>query len=389
MTNFLIRHMVKDSENTSDPAVRNGYGRMAGLVGIACNLLLGFGKMLAGLLFSSISILADGVNNLSDATSSAVTLICFKMSSRPADKVHPFGHARYEYLAGLVDCMTIMAIGVLLAWESIQKVIQPVEVAFDWLMILVLLISILVKLWMYFFNRTIGKIISSETLMATAADSRNDVITTAVVLISTFLCRATGIYIIDGIMGIAVAVFILINGIQLVRETLSPLLGKVPDAEFVKHIQETVLSFPGVLGVHDLMVHDYGPGSRFATLHVEFPAEKDVIEAHDVMDQIEQYFLDEEQLLMTIHYDPIMADNGEVEAVRNFLAEAAVRFDERLSIHEVRIVPGNTHTNVVFDCVKPAGFDRKDEEIREYFSKKIKELNPNYRCVIKVEQSYV
>lgn len=389
MTHFLIRLFIKDRDNTKNMQVRTAYGNLSGAVCILCNVLLFLGKYIIGTVSGSIAIAADGVNNLSDASSNIVSLIGFKLSSRKPDEEHPYGHGRYEYLAGLVVCMIIMAIGVLLAWESIQKVIQPVEVAFDWLMILVLLISILVKLWMYFFNRTIGKIISSETLMATAADSRNDVITTAVVLISTFLCRATGIYIIDGIMGIAVAVFILINGIQLVRETLSPLLGKVPDTEFVKHIQETVLSFPGVLGVHDLMVHDYGPGSRFATLHVEFPAEKDVIEAHDVMDQIEQYFLDEEQLLMTIHYDPIMADNGEVEAVRNFLAEAAVRFDERLSIHEVRIVPGNTHTNVVFDCVKPAGFDRKDEEIREYFSKKIKELNPNYRCVIKVEQSYV
>lgn len=285
--------------------------------------------------------------------------------------------------------MIIMAIGVLLAWESIQKVMEPAEVAFDWLMILVLLISIGVKLWMYFFNRTIGKIISSETLMATAADSRNDVITTAVVLLSTFLCRATGIYLIDGIMGIAVAVFILVNGVQLIRETLSPLLGKVPDPEFVRHIEKTVMSFPGVLGVHDLMVHDYGPGSRFVTLHVEFPAEKDVIEAHDVMDQIEQYFLEQEQLLMTIHYDPIVTDNGEVERLRHFLAEVAEQFDERLSIHEVRIVPGNTHINIVFDCVRPAGFRRKDDEIREYFSARVKELNPDYRCVIKVEQSYV
>ena len=389
MTHFLIRLFIKDKDNTKNMQVRTAYGNLSGAVCILCNVLLFVGKYIIGTLSGSIAIAADGVNNLSDASSNIVSLIGFKLSARKPDEEHPYGHGRYEYLAGLVVCMIIMAIGVLLAWESIQKVLEPAEVDFDWLMILVLLISIGVKLWMYFFNRTIGKIISSETLMATAADSRNDVITTAVVLLSTFLCRVTGIYRIDGIMGIAVAVFILVNGIQLIRETLSPLLGKVPDPAFVRHIEKTVMSFPGVLGVHDLMVHDYGPGSRFVTLHVEFPAEKDVIEAHDIMDQIEQYFMDHEQLLMTIHYDPIVTDNGEVEKLRSFLAEAAAQFDERLSIHEVRIVPGNTHINIVFDCVRPAGFPKKDDEIREYFSERVKELNPDCRCVIKVEQSYV
>lgn len=389
MTRFLIHLFIKDKDNTKNVQVRTAYGNLSGAVCILCNVLLFLGKYIVGTLSGSIAIAADGVNNLSDASSNIVSLIGFKLSARKPDEEHPYGHGRYEYLAGLVVCMIIIAIGVLLAWESFQKVLHPVEVKSDWLMIIVLCVSMLVKLWMYLFNRTLGKLISSETLMATAADSRNDVITTAVVLVSTFLCSATGIYIIDGIMGIAVAVFILVNGVQLVRETLSPLLGKAPDADFVRHIEETVMSFPGVLGVHDLMVHDYGPGSRFATLHVEFPAEEDVIEAHDIMDQIEQYFLEEEQLLVTIHYDPILADNGEVEAVRNFLAEAAVQFDERLSVHEVRIVPGNSHTNIVFDCVKPAGFRRKDEEIREYFAEKIKELNPRFRCAIKIEQSYV
>ena len=389
MTHFLIRLFIKDRENVKNVQVRTAYGNLSGAVCILCNFLIFLGKYIVGTVTGSIAIAADGVNNLSDASSNIVSLIGFKLSSRKPDQEHPYGHGRYEYLAGLVVCLIIMAIGILLGWESIQKVIHPAEVSFDWLMVVVLLVSMAVKLWMFFFNRTIGKIISSETLMATAADSRNDVITTAVVLLSTFLCRATGVYIIDGIMGIAVAVFILVNGIQLVGDTLSPLLGKVPDAEFVKHIEETILGFPGVLGVHDLMVHDYGPGSRFATIHVEFPAETDVIEAHDVMDQIEQYFLEQEQLLMTTHYDPILADDGEVEAVRSFLAEAAGQLDEQLSVHEVRIVPGNTHINVVFDCVKPAGFSIRDEEIREYFSGRIQEMNPLFRCVIKVEQSYI
>lgn len=389
MTKFLIRLFIKDRDNVTNASVRTSYGNLAGIVGIICNVLLFAGKYLVGTLFGSIAITADAINNLSDASSNIVSLLGFKLSSRKPDAEHPYGHGRFEYLAGLVVCVIILAIGISLTKESVGKIIHPTAVDFSWLSIIVLAVSIGVKLWMYLFNRSIGKIIRSDTLIAAAADSRNDVISTAVVIVSAFLCKFTGLYVIDGVMGLAVAIFILYSGVGLIGDALSPLLGKVPDAEMVKHIEEKVLEFPHVMGMHDLMVHDYGPGSMFATLHAEFPAELDVIEAHDIMDNIERYFLLEENLMMTIHYDPIVRENEETTHIRQFLEKSVKELDERLSVHEIRLVPGKTHMNVVFDCVKPAGFEKSDEEIRSYLENRVKALNPKYFCVIKIEQSYI
>lgn len=389
MTKFLIRLFIKDKDNVTNTNVRTSYGNLAGIVGIICNVLLFAGKYLVGTLFGSVAIAADAINNLSDASSNIVSLLGFKLGSRKPDTEHPYGHGRYEYLAGLVVCVIILAIGISLAKESVGKIMHPTEVAFSWLSILVLVISIGVKFWMYLFNHSIGKIIKSDTLIAAAADSRNDVISTAVVIVSAFICKFTGFYAVDGIMGLAVALFILYSGIGLVGDTLSPLLGKAPDAKMVEHIEKKVREFPHVIGTHDLMVHDYGPGSVFATLHVEFPAELDVIEAHDIIDNIERYFWMEENLMMTVHYDPIVKENEEVAHIRQFLEKAVQDFDERLSIHEVRLVPGKTHMNVVFDCVRPAGFEKTDEEIRTFLGERVKTLNSKYICVVKLEQSYV
>lgn len=389
MTELLIKLFVKNSKDTKDVKVRLAYGNLAGIVGILCNVLLFVGKYLIGTIFGSIAIAADAINNLSDASSNIVSLIGFKLGSKKADEEHPFGHARYEYLAGLVVCVIIVAIGLSLAKESILKVIHPSEVDCNVLMIVVMLISIAVKLWMSIFNKKIGMKIESDTLIATAADSRNDVISTSAVVVATILCKVTGWNIIDGIAGIGVAVFILYSGIGLIKETLSPLLGKVPAAEFVNHITEKIQSYPGVIGVHDLMIHDYGPGNLFATVHVEFPAETPVIEAHEVMDEIERDFQEQEHMILTIHYDPIVEENEEVAEIRTFVSKAAKEFDERLSIHEVRLVQGKESSNVIFDCVKPAGFKASDSEITSYLQKRVNEWNPCYRCVIKIEQSYV
>lgn len=389
MAELLIKLFVKNSKNTKDVKVRLAYGNLAGIVGILCNVLLFVGKYLIGTIFGSIAIAADAINNLSDASSNIVSLIGFKLGSKKADEEHPFGHARYEYLAGLVVCVIIVAIGLSLAKESILKVIHPSEVDCNALMIVVMLISIAVKLWMSIFNKKIGTRIESDTLIATAADSRNDVISTSAVVIATILCKVTGWNIIDGIAGIGVAIFILYSGIGLIKETLSPLLGKVPAAEFVNHITEKIQSYPGVIGVHDLMIHDYGPGNLFATVHVEFPAETPVIEAHEIMDEIERDFQKQEHMILTIHYDPIVEESEEVAEIRTFVSQSAKELDERLSIHEVRLVPGKESSNVIFDCVKPAGFKISDSEITSYLQKRVTEWNPHYRCVIKVEQSYV
>ncbi len=388
MTQFLIRCFIKRPDDVKDAAVRTAYGNLASLVGMACNILLCIGKLLAGTLFGSIAIMADALNNLSDASSNVVSLIGFRLAAKAPDAEHPYGHARYEYLAGLVVSVTILAIGLSLLKESALKVLHPTPVVFSWLSIGVLAASILVKLWLSGFNRAVGKKINSETLMATAADSRNDVLTTGAVLLSTILCSLTGYGIIDGIMGVGVAAFILWSGWGLVMDTLSPLLGESPSPELVEHIERTVMSYPGVLGVHDLMVHDYGPGHQFASLHVEFPAETDPLTAHDVIDNIENDFLKKDRLQVTIHYDPIVTADASVGVLRARLKEHARQLDPRLSIHDLRIVPGDSHTNVLFDLVFPAGYTGDIDQMLAKMCQFVKEQDPKYCCVVKVEQSY-
>ena len=388
MTQFLIRCFIKRPDDVKDAAVRTAYGNLASLVGMACNILLCIGKLLAGTLFGSIAIMADALNNLSDASSNVVSLIGFRLAAKAPDAEHPYGHARYEYLAGLVVSVTILAIGLSLLKESALKVLHPTPVAFSWLSIGVLAASILVKLWMSGFNRAVGKKINSETLMATAADSRNDVLTTGAVLLSTILCSLTGYGIMDGMMGVGVAAFILWSGWGLVMDTLSPLLGESPSPELVEHIERTVMSYPGVLGVHDLMVHDYGPGHQFASLHVEFPAETDPLTAHDVIDNIENDFLKKDRLQVTIHYDPIVTADASVGVLRARLKEHARQLDPRLSIHDLRIVPGDSHTNVLFDLVFPAGYTGDIDQMLAKMCQFVKEQDPKYCCVVKVEQSY-
>ena len=388
MTQFLIRCFIKRPDDVKDAAVRTAYGNLASLVGMACNILLCIGKLLAGTLFGSIAIMADALNNLSDASSNVVSLIGFRLAAKAPDAEHPYGHARYEYLAGLVVSVTILAIGLSLLKESALKVLHPTPVAFSWLSIGVLAASILVKLWLSGFNHAVGKKINSETLMATAADSRNDVLTTGAVLLSTILCSLTGYGIMDGIMGVGVAAFILWSGWGLVMDTLSPLLGESPSPELVEHIERTVMSYPGVLGVHDLMVHDYGPGHQFASLHVEFPAETDPLTAHDVIDNIENDFLKKDRLQVTIHYDPIVTADASVGVLRARLKEHARQLDPRLSIHDLRIVPGDSHTNVLFDLVFPAGYTGDIDQMLAKMCQFVKEQDPKYCCVVKVEQSY-
>ena len=388
MTQFLIRRFIRHPNDPQDPATRTAYGNLASGVGMACNLLLCLGKLLAGTLFGSIAIMADALNNLSDASSNVVSLVGFKLAGKAPDAEHPFGHARYEYLAGLAVSVTILGIGFSLLKESVVKVLHPTPVMFSWLTVAVLIASILVKLWMSGFNRTIGRTIGSETLMATAADSRNDVLTTGAVLISTVVCSLTGWARLDGIMGVAVAAFILWSGWGLMMDTLSPLLGESPSPELVEHIEQTVMGYPGVLGMHDLMVHDYGPGHQFASIHVELPAEQDPLEAHDLIDNIERDFMKHDHLMVTIHYDPIVTSDAAVGVLRSRLTEKLRQLDPALSLHDLRIVPGKTHTNVLFDLVLPAGYAGDKVELLTQMEQFIKEQDPTYNCIIKLEQSY-
>ena len=388
MTEWLVRHFVRMSEQTDDPAVRMRYGQFAGIVGIICNVMLCLGKGAIGLVSGSVSIVADAVNNLSDAASNIVSLLGFKLASRPADPEHPYGHGRYEYLAGLVVAALVLAIGINLAWSSVQKIITPSPTEFSGALVAVLVLSIAVKLWMAAFNRSIGRRINSDTLEATAVDSRNDVISTAAVLACACISRVTGVDL-DGWAGLAVGAFICWSGVGLLRDTVSPLLGQAPSPELVEHIHDKILSYPGVLGTHDLMVHDYGPGRQFASAHVEMAAEADPLESHDLIDNIEQDFKMEDGLIVTLHYDPIVTDDPEVRDMRHWISHAVEEIDPRITVHDLRCVPGPTHTNVIFDCVRPAGSALSSDELRERVARLVQGHYPRTIAKITVDESYV
>lgn len=387
MTKLLIRLFVKDYENVRDLKVRSGYGKMAGWVGIFCNILLFICKFLIGMISGSVSISADAINNLSDASSNIISLLGFKMGSKPADRDHPYGHARYEYLAGLFVAVLIMVIGVELLGTSIQKVRNPEPVQFSWIMVGILIGSILVKLWMAVFNRKVGKTISSDTLIATAADSRNDVIATGAVLVATLISHFANMNL-DGWMGIGVALFIIYSGFGLVKDTLDPLLGQAPDPALVEMIQKKVMSYEGVLGTHDLMVHDYGPGRLFASVHVEMAAEDDVLKCHDIIDNIEKDFLENDNLNMVIHYDPIVTSDEAVGDLRKWLGEQVKTIDKEMTIHDLRMVPGETHTNLIFDCVVPFEVKLTDAEVKQRIQSLVSQEYLNYMCVITIDRSY-
>ena len=388
MTEWLVRRFVKDYQDVGNAHVRTRYGQFAGIVGIVCNVLLCLGKGIIGLIAGSVSIIADAVNNLSDAASNIISLLGFKLASKPADPEHPYGHGRYEYLAGLAVAILIVFIGLELLQTSLDKIVNPSHTDFNAAVVCVLALSILVKLWMMVFNRSIGRRIHSTTLEATAVDSRNDVISTGVVLICAVLSFYTGIDL-DGWIGLAVGTFILWSGIQLIRDTIDPLLGRVPDPELVQHIHDKIMSYPGVLGTHDLMVHDYGPGRQFASAHVEMPVEADPMDSHDLIDNIEQDFKNDDGLIVTLHYDPIVTDDPEVNDMRHWIDAQVKGIDERLSIHDLRTVPGPTHVNVLFDCVKPADLSIPDDELCRKISNTVVERYPKAVVKITIDQSYV
>ena len=336
----LVGHFVENADDTENPSVRTAYGTFASIVCILCNIALCSAKGLIGAAAGSVAIVADALNNLSDASSNIISLLGFKLASRPPDAKHPYGHGRFEYLSGLAVAVLILVIGVELVRSSIDKIIHPEPVEFGIALVIVLVLSIVVKLWMAAFNKSLGTRIDSTTLLATAADSRNDVIATSAVLACTLIGQFGGVNL-DGWAGLAVGAFIVYSGIDLVRETIDPLLGKAPDPEFVKHIYDKITSYPGVLDTHDLIVHDYGPGRRFASAHVEMAAEMDPLKSHDVIDNIEEAFRTQENLLLVLHYDPIVTSDDAVGDLRRWISENIRRIDARLTIHDLQI--GRAH----------------------------------------------
>ena len=371
MTEFLVKHFVKDSDNVSDPGVRTGYGSLASIVGIICNLILCALKIFIGIVSNSVSIIADGVNNLSDASSSVITLLGFIISKKPADEKHPYGHARVEYLSGLAVAALIIVIGVELATSSFNKILNPEQVEFSAVLVIILLSSIAVKTWMSLFNNKLGVKINSTSILATAADSRNDAITTSAVLLAAVISKISGLNL-DGIIGLLVALFILWSGFGIARDTISPLLGESADPALIKLVHDQMLSFDKrIIGIHDLMVHDYGPGQQFATVHAEIDATEDVIEAHEMIDNAERMFKEKYHILLTVHYDPVIMNNPEQNKLRDKTNEIIKAIDERLKLHDFRIVSGKGHTNIVFDLVMPSDFTGREDEMKQRIDEKL------------------
>ena len=386
MISLLARLFLKP-EGRDEAALRKGYGILCGAVGIGLNVLLFAGKFFAGTLSGSIAITADAFNNLSDAGSSFVTLLGFQLAGQKPDSDHPFGHGRIEYLSGLAVAMLIFLMGFELAKSSLDKILHPAPVDSSWLVIAILCVSICVKLYMSFYNRSLGKKLNAPAMLATAADSLSDSVATTAVLIATLVGRFSGLMI-DGWCGILVAAFILWSGFNAAKDTVNPLLGTPPTHEFVNQIKELVMAHPGIIGIHDLIVHDYGPGRVMISLHAEVSASENVLELHDEIDNVESELREKLGCEAVIHMDPIVTDDGITEETRQRVAALVHCIDDEINIHDFRMVVGPTHTNVIFDAVVPFKFRLTDAEVREKIEAAVRALDGNYYAVVNVERPY-
>ncbi len=387
MTSLLIKLFIKSPHSTHSPAVRRAYGTLASTVGIILNLLLAAGKFTVGFLFGAISVQADAVNNLSDAGSQIISLITFKIAAKPADRDHPFGHARIEYVASMIVSFFILLIGWELLSGSVDKVLHPSETVFSWLSVAVLAVSVLVKLWLCLFNRKIAKRIDSSVMRATAADSLSDAGATAAVLVATLIYKFTG-FDPDAYMGILVALLILWAGVKILNDTKNSILGEGPSEETVEQIRTLVSEFEsqGVIGLHDLVVHNYGPGRFMASLHIEVDGDADIYASHDMADLIERRLRVDCGIEATVHMDPVAVRDPRVAALRAFAEEHAAAIDSRLRLHDFRIVPGDTHTNLIFDVAVPFELTIPDAELRSRLADAIHEANDHLFAVITVDR---
>ena len=387
MIQILAKRLIPNWQHTEDPAVRRGYGVLCGVVGICLNILLFLGKFLAGAVSGSIAITADAFNNLSDAGSSVVTLLGFKLAAQEPDRQHPFGHGRMEYVSGLVVAMLILLMGVELFKSSVEKIFQPEAVSFSLPALAVLAASMAVKFYMSCYNRAVGKRIDSSAMLATATDSRSDVLATAAVLVSTVVEHFTGLPV-DGWCGLVVAALILKGGVGAAVDTVSPLLGQPPSPELVEAVEKLVMSHREIVGIHDLVVHDYGPGRLMITLHAEVPAEGNMLDLHDVVDTVERELAEQMHCVATIHMDPIVTDETTIH-LRRQVAEVVQTVDPRITIHDFRMVPGPTHTNLIFDAIVPFDLPMDGGEAEQAIRAKVRQMPGNYYAVVHAETSYI
>ena len=387
MIELLAKWFIPHRDSMENGALRRAYGTLCGAVGIGLNILLFMGKFFAGQLSGSIAVTADAFNNLSDAGSSAVTLLGFRLAGKKPDTDHPFGHGRIEYISGLIVAGLILLMGVELAKSSFDKILHPEEVTFSALAVAILAVSVAVKLYMWFYNRRIGGKLRSAAMEATAMDSLSDAAATFAVLLATLIGKWTGLAV-DGYVGLLVALFILFSAYKAAKETLSPLLGQAPDPELVQRIRDIVAEHDTVVGIHDLVVHDYGPGRQMVSLHAEVPASGDILELHDVIDNIERELHEKLHVQAVIHMDPIVTDDTQVDALRRQVAELARQVEPRMTVHDLRVVRGTTHTNLVFDAVLPLDAAITPAEAARRIREKVSELDGDYYAVVTVEHSF-
>lgn len=383
---MLAKLFIKDYKNVNEPKVRNAYGILATVVGLICNVILCAAKIAVGVLSKSMAILADGLNNFTDAGSSVVSMLGFRWANKPADKEHPFGHARYEYITGLIIAFIVLFLGFELIVSSVEKITAGEKTVATVIMMAVLAFSVVVKFGMFFYYRSVSRKIGSGSLKAAGADSLNDCISTIAILVCTVITYFTGVEL-DGYVGIAVALFIVFNGIKLIKETMSPLLGEKPSPSLVKKISEEICAYDGVKGIHDLIVHNYGPGRYFASVHVEVDARTDVLESHELADTIEREFL-EKGINLVIHMDPVIVDDERVNALKQIAVDALKNIDESLTLHDFRVVWGENRKNLIFDVVVPYGFRLTDKELISSLDEKIKGTDPAAYPVISVDKDF-
>jgi cation diffusion facilitator family transporter len=388
MSDFLINRFIKNSKETNNNDVRQAYGYLCGCVGVLANVLLFTTKLLIGMAINSIAVMADAINNMSDVASSVITLAGFKMTNKPADREHPFGHGRIEYISAMIVSFMVMLVGFEFFKSSIDRVLHPKVVKFDFVTFILLSLSIGIKVWLSKFYKRVGNAIGSKTLEATSLDSLSDVITTSVILLSLILSRWIT-FPIDGYVGVLVALFIVYSGFSLIKETLNPLLGEAPEEEFVNTIIAKTMSYEGIIGVHDIIVHNYGPNRSVVSLHAEIPASMDIMAAHDLIDKAEQEISEELGMHLVMHMDPINTDDKVVVKIQGQILDVLTEFGMELTLHDFRIVGDDNHCNVIFDMVIPHEVREKDEKkIAKDVTEAIKERYPQYCPVIKIDRSY-
>lgn len=388
MFNFIIKTFIKDYLNITNKRVREQYGVLCSILSIVSNMIMVIFKLLVGFMINSIALQADGFNNLSDVGSNLATLFGFKLASKHPDSDHPYGHGRYEYIAGLIISFLIITVSFSLFKESLIKILNPSKIIFQWSAVIVIVVSIAIKLWMYYFNTRTGNLIDSTSLKAAGKDSLNDVITTSSTLLSLICSLFTNLPI-DGAIGLFVSFFVLKSGIDIFKDTVNPLLGMAPDKELVLEIQQFVKEYDKVVGIHDFMMHDYGPGRKYLTLHVEVDSHEDMVEVHEQIDTIERDILKEFKILTTIHYDPIDIHDEKTLLLKQQIIDIVKGINDEYSIHDFRVVYGKTKANLIFDVVVPSYDTTKHSLIRKRIDKKVRLLNENYNCIMQVEHSFI